>query len=956
MLWVVAHGAAASENLYVVLGSYGDLDRASARLEQLSGSFAEPLAIASSEAGDRIVHRVVAGPFESTAEAQRVQAAAGQLGVPDAWLLRESVETPAAIVSEAGEAPPSEERSAQEVAYPSPVNGTAPRDAGDERPAAEVAAEEYGAPVSPEESSLDRHISPLPGSPLRGDVRAVYPTLEIPRFDHSAVHVTIDGRLDEPVWAQVPGYDNMHVIEPDTLEDPPLKTRTQLFYTERGLYVGMWNEQDPDDLVARLSGRDQRQINRDGTAITLDTSGEGRYGYWFGVNLGGSLQDGTVLPERQFRSNWDGPWRGQSAETEDGWTAEYFLPWSMMTMPERQGAREMAFYVSRKVAYKDERWAWPALPGTQPKFMSTLQRIRLDDINPRQQYTLYPYVSATWDEVRNEMTPRVGGDIYWRPTSNFQLSTTITPDFGQVESDDVVVNLTAFETFFPEKRPFFLEGFEIFVTSPRAGFGGPGGGGPSGGGGSGGGGAPTTLVNTRRIGSSVADPGVPSDLDIPDIELLDPTDLYGAAKVVGQGGPLRYGVLTAFEEDPRYEGTQIGGGKGSFEIDGRNFGVARLLYEDNQGGAYRGLGAMATTVRTPSRDANVFASDYHYLTPGGDWKLDGQFMYSHITQEKDGYGTFVDLEYVPRQGVRHSLALNYYDEHLNINDFGFNRRNDSIGANYVFNWTRSNLPNLKQRRTNIFLSEEWNTDGRAVRSGIFLNQFITLYNLSSWGVAVNWFPPRWDDINSRGHGEFKIDDRPVFQVSYRSDDSRKFFYDLRATRRGEDKGGTAYNFSVDLTYQPSDRFSTSLDVSYIDSDGRLVWVEDRNFTEYQSEEWHTKLNMDFFFSAKQQLRLSLQWAGVKADQDKFWQVPIGDGDLEPRPPPAEPEDFAISNMNLQIRYRWEIAPLSDLFIVYTKSSDLDNPVGRSFTDMFKDAYDEPLAEQLVVKLRYRFGN
>ncbi len=948
MLWFATEASWAAERIYVVLGSYGELAGARAELERLSKSIPEPLSVARSTFDERTLHRIVAGPFDNVARARALMRTAVRVGVADAWMLRGSAADAMVVVHT--ERAPTALTAAQEMAFPSPVNGPAVVKAAAE---AAGAVTEYGATMpatDPGPSTAERAISLMSATAIEGDVLGVYPALEIPRFTESEAEITVDGRLVERVWETVPGYDNMHVIEPDTLADPPLQTRTQLFYTVKGLYVGMWNEQDASSLIARLSSRDSRQINRDGTSITLDTSGEGRYGYWFGVNLGGSLMDGTVLPERQFRSNWDGPWRGASAQTDDGWTAEYFLPWSMMSMPEREGDREMAFYVSRKVAYKDERWAWPALPSTQPKFMSTLQKIRLEGVDPRQQYTLYPFVSATWDDITEDMAYKVGGDIFWRPTSDFQFSTTLNPDFGQVESDDVIVNLTAFETFFPEKRPFFLEGFEIFITSQRAGFG-------RGRAGSGGG-EPTTLVNTRRIGAAAVAP-LASDLPpggvISDVELNKPTELYGAAKIVGQGGPFRYGVLTAFEEDQRFLGTTP---IGSFTTDvrGREFGIARVLYEDNAGGAYRGLGAMATTVRRPDRDATVLSSDYHYLTPRGKWKLDGQFMYSRITQEKDGHGTFLDLSYVPRQGLRHSVSMNYYDEHLNIDDFGFLRRSDSINFNYIFNWSRSNLPTFKQRQTNIFLSEELNTEGRVVRSGIFLRQFFTTYNLSRWRMEVDWFPSRWDDRNSRGNGDFRVDKRGVFQVSYQSDDSRKIFYRLGATARGEDKGGMGYTYNLELTAKPSDRFSASLDLRYTDRSGWLVWTADRNFAEYDAEEWEPRFNMDFFFSAKQQLRFSLQWVGVKAYATDYWEVPAGDGSLDRRPVPAVSEDFAISNMNIQIRYRWEIAPLSDLFIVYTKNGDLDNPVGLSFPNLAGDAFSRPLAEQLVVKLRYRFGS
>ena len=108
----------------------------------------------------------------------------------------------------------------------------------------------------------------------------------------------------------------------------------------------------------------------------MDTSGEGLYGYWFMVNLGGSVLDGKVAPERSMSEQWDGPWEGQSTKVPGGWSVEMFLPWPMMSIPDAKQARTMGIWVNRKVAFMDEQYSWPALPHTQPRFKSALQPIR----------------------------------------------------------------------------------------------------------------------------------------------------------------------------------------------------------------------------------------------------------------------------------------------------------------------------------------------------------------------------------------------------------------------------------------------------------------------------------------------------------------------------------------------------------------------------------------------------
>ena len=121
----------------------------------------------------------------------------------------------------------------------------------------------------------------------------------ITRADPAEIKIVLDGKLEESIWRNLPAQDDMVVVQPDTLQDAPLETRSYFFYTDKGLYVGVWNEQDPDLLISRLSSRD-KFISRDGVSITIDPSGQGLYGYWFSVSLGGTLGDGTVIPERQY--------------------------------------------------------------------------------------------------------------------------------------------------------------------------------------------------------------------------------------------------------------------------------------------------------------------------------------------------------------------------------------------------------------------------------------------------------------------------------------------------------------------------------------------------------------------------------------------------------------------------------------------------------------------------------
>ena len=764
------------------------------------------------------------------------------------------------------------------------------------------------------------------------------PDIRLTRF--ASPSITIDGILDEEEWQELPVQENFLELSPATLNKPPHRTQVKVFYSDEGLYIGIQADQPADTLIERLSSRDQF-ITRDGFSVTLDPSGEGLYAYWFGINLGNSLGDGTVLPERQFSRQWDGPWHGAAASNESGFAVEYFLPFSMMTMPEvKEEERKMGIYISRQVGHKGEYWGWPALPSTQTQFLSALQPIILSDLKPRRQFTFYPYASSNYDVIARTDYYKAGFDTFWRPSSNLQLTATINPDFGNIESDDVVVNLTSVETFFPEKRPFFLEGQEIFTTTPRAR--------------SRGRGTPTILVHTRRIGSPPDIPAV-ENLEVSDIEANQLTELAGAAKVTGQKGAWRYGVLTAIEEDTTITGS-IDGSAVDLNAEGRTFGAARFLYESTQGGARRGLGWITTLVDHATSDAVVHGIDGHYLSANGTWNVDGQLLYSDVN-DTSGAGGFADISYTPKSGQTHRVALNYFDEDLDINDFGFMRRNDAITARYNYQLTEPNLPDLKERETSFTLSQEYNTDGLVVRSGIFFRQEREFLNNSELETQLNYYPARWDDLSSRNNGSFRINPRWQAGVEWQSDEAKPLQFSVGFSLEDEVLKGNRKRYELGVGWRPSDRFSVQTYIDYRRRSDWLVYYSGRDFTTYQAEYWQPWFALDYFLSAKQQFRLIFQWVGVKAAEKQRWRVPAGDGTLE-LVNGSDPgsRDFTISNLSFQARYRWELAPLSDLFVVYTRGSDLPNRPGDSFSDLLHDGWTERGADSLVVKLRYRMGN
>ena len=962
-----------------VFGSYSEAVRAADQRSRIAASLAIPLYAVEATVDGVVYHRVVSDSLPEE-EARQLIERAGSLGL-NAWFLatapaaaapaRADVPTrpvvaepapPTAEVADAAEQAAAQQAAAQQAPSEQPESTT-----DDGEPDRALAADPSPPPAArealalPSQESAVAAIEPASATLLEpaADAEASDDSAPIAATRLEDAAIVVDGRVDEAAWRSVPAYDNMRVMEPETLAEPTYATQSRFIYTDAGLYVSAVMEQPPQTLVARLSSRDQ-YINRDSYGITLDTSGTGLYGYWFSVSLGGSLADGKVAPERNFSRQWDGAWRGASAITDDGWSVEMFLPWSMMSMPQIDSQRMLGFWVNRKVAHMDERYSWPVLPFTAPRFMSALKPMAVADVRPAKQWAVFPYSSASADGINDEMDAKVGVDLAWRPTTNMQLTAALNPDFGAVESDDVVVNLTAFETYFPEKRLFFLEGNEVFVTSPRAN---P----QSSSSGPQGQGArrspdtffrePTTLLNTRRIGGKARHVEIPDDIDVPGVERSKPTDLLGAAKLVGQAGGLRYGVLSAFEDEVQLHGTRAGEDV-VFRADGRNFGAARVLYEQTTNGGRRGIGYMGTMVDKSHDTATVHGIDTHWLGAGGKVEWDTQFLTSEVDDER-GYGVYTDIAYTPRIGAFNRCSLEYLDDNLDVGDLGFIRRTDAVSAvcgtfRYL---TGDALPaRLRNIRTSLFASYEQNTDGLATRVGFFAGTGFTFQDNSQLRLMLNYFPKRWDDLNSRGNGAFRITDRIFAQAQYGTDSAKPFAVSVALGVDGEELGGTTLLFDTGFTFTPFHRFSVDFDLRYKDRDGWLVYRDDRQFTTYQTHDVQPRMAVDLFLTARQQFRLTMQWAGIKADQMRFYEIPEGGGKLIPREEPLESENFAISRLTAQLRYRWEIGPLSDLFVVYTRGANLPDRVDDEFSDLFLDALDEPVVDIFIVKLRYRFGS
>ncbi|HLF20144.1 MAG TPA: DUF5916 domain-containing protein [Bacteroidota bacterium] len=284
--------------------------------------------------------------------------------------------------------------------------------------------------------------------------------------------IFIDGVLSESEW-QSPGITDFTQKNPDEGRPPTQKTEVWIAFDDASLYVAArMYDTSPDSIVTRMGRRDA-DLNSDFFFVGVDSYHDRRNAFYFGVNPGGSIQDGVFFNDQSTDNSWDGVWEAATTIDNQGWTAEYRIPFSQLRFPDQE---EYVWGINflRNINRRNEEDYMVMVPKKESGDVShwaDLHGVR--DIHPPARLEILPYAVSSnlftdnfepEDPFNNgkKFNGNVGADVKIGLGSNMTLNATINPDFGQVEVDPAVVNLTQYETFFDEKRPFFIEGSSFF--------------------------------------------------------------------------------------------------------------------------------------------------------------------------------------------------------------------------------------------------------------------------------------------------------------------------------------------------------------------------------------------------------------------------------------------------------------------------------------------------------------
>jgi hypothetical protein len=805
----------------------------------------------------------------------------------------------------------------------------------------------------------------------------------------------LDGRDADDIWQRAPRYSQFRQFEPKVDVDPSFRTEFRTAYDERNLYVFVrMFDPHPDSIMRALSRRDVRGPS-DQIKLLIDSYNDRRSGFEFAVNPDGVKRDYSMSNDGNEDESWNGIWEVATRVDSLGWTAEFRIPLSQLRYT--PGTTTFGFGIWRDIERYKERDSWPLYHPQKAGLSSQLGRIDgLVGLSTRRRIEATPYVvtrnhqrslpGSRYDRAQ-ELTG--GGDIKVGITPNVTLDATVNPDFGQVESDPSVVNLTAFETFLYERRPFFVEGtglykFELncyIVVDCNTNEG---------------------LFYSRRIGRY---PTLRDEDGYADATTQTSTAIAAATKLTGRTRRgLAFGVLDAVTRE-------VPGINGRTVEPLANYGVVRVLQDFRGGDADVGLIATAVnrsvdqwTETFLHRAAYAGGATFRNRFSQRRYELAGQFAASHVvgspaailrTQESSVHyyqqpddGLEVDPARESLSGYAAQLKFGKYaggitrfetsvvrqSAGFEVNDLGFLRRADLMDwstwaalsfrdARGIYRWAQVNGNHW----------ETWNTSGTRLQNALNFNGHMGLRN--NWdvhlGATIDRLTESYCDRCTRG-GPALRGSRGFYPWGGVNTDSRKRVYggmwvNLSYTDEGKTKRSSLEPY---VHFRLSPQFQLNVGADFERGHNNTQWFG--NFTDPTGTHFSfghldqrtTSMNVRLNYTMTPDLTLELYGqpfvsTGVYSDFREVSATPGADSydaRFQPyTPPPTEETEFKVTALITNSVLRWEYRPGSTLFVVWQHGREGPGPndtFRQSWMRDYRKLFDLHPQNTFLVKVAY----
>ena len=828
--------------------------------------------------------------------------------------------------------------------------------------------------------------------PPRPDIGTPTPvSAPVPRPMRAQQAPEIDGKDDDAVWQTMTAISEFRQFEPTEDGAPTMRTEARIAYDAKNLYVMVRSfDPKPDSILSVLQRRDAFLLSDD-IIVGVDSYHDKRTGYLFRLTAAGAMADGYMFNDGEEDWGWNAVWHGATTVDSLGWIAEYRIPLSQLRYVPR-GDNTFGVSIMRRTARNGERVSWPLIRRSRTGMVSQWGEMPgFVELSAPRRVELMPYTVARYGHKplgdgtpRNAAQGQFGADLKVGLTSNVTLDGAINPDFGQVEADPGVLNLSAFEQFFAERRPFFLEGSGIFRYDIDCSDG-----------------QCTGLFYSRRIGRVPQLRGQFGDAASP----LQST-ISGAAKVTGrlQNG-RSIGLLNAVTD--RAEGTT------SRTIEPlTNYGVLRLQQDLRGGNSGIGIMLTNTTRRLDdwTRDALRGGAwtgglDLRHRFAGNRWQLAAQLAGSRVTgsaaaiartqrsnvhlyQRPDASHLDFDSTRTSMTGTMTQLSLGkqgggitrfhtsawYLTPGFEINDLGFRTRSDEAGASAWFA-LRPNQPFSVFRRgqLNFNAFSVVNTGGLSIGNGGNVNangQFLNFWNGYA-GIGINNVVATYSDRDARG-GPAVYQPRRLQMWSGVEGDSRQAITPMFNVSGGRriDALGSSWNASLGARFRMGGQLNGSVNASYGRNIDDQQWIgnfDDAGVTSYTfARLYQSTSSVTFRLNYTLTPTLSLEsymQPFVSVGEFTNWRA-LEDGraadvDARFRPYTARgtPDGFRFGQMRTNNVLRWEYRPGSVLFFVFTQGRDAqpENSMDSGVQPVFGNLFDQRPQNVFLIKSSYWFG-
>jgi hypothetical protein len=835
----------------------------------------------------------------------------------------------------------------------------------------------------------------------------------------------IDGKLDDKSWTNGAWIDDFRQFDPSNNASPSERTAFKIVFDDNNLYVAMKAfDRNADSIVTRLTRRDQ--TDGDLLAICIDSYHDLRTGFLFGVSSAGVKYDIVFTDDGKNQDDtWDPNWLVKTTRTNDGWFAEMEIPFSQIRF-EKNAAEIWGLQIARVIYRKNETDFWQDIPKDAPGLIHMFGELKgLDKIKPRKIFDITPYVLSQAEMYApDQANPfrssgknynfKGGIDSKIGITNNLTMDITINPDFGQVEADPSVVNLTAFETFYREQRPFFIEGknitdFNIGIGDDREGN--------------------DNLFYSRRIGRMPQ--CSPRDLkDGWSSEIPKFTNISGAAKITGktQNG-WSLGFIDAVTAPEKAKIDTIGGRTFQLVEPLTNYFVGRVQKDINSGktiigaivtGANRDLDSSMAQVLHKAAFTGGFDFTQYFRNKNWMFTMNSAFSFvegseAAILKTQEGptrYFQRPDNNYVDYKTDRTSLsgsggkmAIVKQNGHINfmsaflwkspgfeINDLGYLRQADQlfgvVSASYN-QWEPKGI--YKRYNISCDLYSLFDFGGDNLARGMEANGNITFRNF--WGAYFSGSLTTNQISTSllRGGPGMRTPGNYSFNLGFSTDNRKKFIFSINSGKTGQYLNSSGSLFaSLKMQYKPTDYFIISFSPQSSVSYDHLQYVTNLardNDQRYIFGTIHHKiiaasLRMNFNITPD----LTIQYWGQpfmvsgKYSEYKYITNPmatsyedryhvysasqiIRDGDNysideneDGRPDYSiETADFNYQNFLSNLVIRWEYNPGSTVYLVWSQTRDNYANSGVMGYDCLSSLFGSKPTNIFLIKFSYRFG-